>query len=365
MTITLICVLLLAIAAFCFLRQKKFGKAPDAKRIAHYAGSPGFKDGRFHNISVTPQLTEGYTMLGLVYDQLFRRAPRRRPAGEIPSLKTDLFALPADHNVLVWFGHSSYFIQIDGKKILVDPVFSGNASPLAETNKAFKGTDRYTVEDIPPIDYLFITHDHYDHLDYETVRPLTNKVQKVICGLGVEAHLEYWGHPAENIIAKNWGEKIELDEGFIVYCEPARHFSGRAFSRNNTLWVSFLLQTPTMKIYIGGDSGYDAHFADIGNKHGPIDLAILDNGQYDLAWQLIHMLPDEVLRAAKDLRAERLLPVHSSKFVMANHAWDEPLGKISELNASAKIPLVTPMIGEVVDLNDMARPFKEWWKDVR
>lgn len=312
-------------------------------------------------------LTEGYTMAGLMYDQVFKKVERIRPVDKIPAVKTDLLALPPDEDVLVWFGHSSYFMQLDGKRILVDPVFSGNASPVPRTVRAFRGTDRYTVADLPPIDYLFISHDHYDHTDYETLIALREKTGKVVCGLGVGAHFERWGYAAERIIERDWNEEVKLDSGFTVFTTPARHFSGRGFTRNNTLWMSYVLQTPTMKIYIGGDSGYDTHFADIGKTHGPIDLAILENGQYNEAWRAIHMLPDEVLRAARDLGARRLFPVHSSKFVLARHAWDEPLVKISELNrvAEAPVPLVTPMIGERVELGDAGQVFRAWWVGVR
>lgn len=196
---------------------------------------------------------------------------------------------------------------------------------------------------------------------------LKPKTRKLICGLGVGSHFEHWGYTTNNIIEKDWNETIHLGNGFIVYTSPARHFSGRGFTRNNTLWMSYLLQTPTMKIYIGGDSGYDTHFADIGNKYGPVDLAIIDNGQYNVAWRYIHTLPEEVLQAAKDLKAKRLFPVHSSKFALANHSWDEPLRKVSELNANSKNPisLVTPMIGELVILKDHKQEFKEWWVGVK
>ncbi len=272
--------------------------------------------------------------------------------------------LPIDTNVLVWFGHSSYYIQTDGKRILVDPVFSGNASPVPGTVKSFNGTDIYTVADLPPIDYLFISHDHYDHVDYKTLIALKNKTRKVICGLGVGAHFEYWGYAADKIIEKDWYESVKLDEGFTAFVEPARHFSGRGASTNSTLWASYVLQTPRIKIYIGGDSGYDTHYASIGDKHGPIDLAILDNGQYDEAWKYIHNLPEEVLKAAQDLKAKRVFPVHSSKFALAVHAWDEPLQIISELNERYHLRLMTPMIGEVVNLNDTTHHFKPWWRGV-
>jgi L-ascorbate metabolism protein UlaG (beta-lactamase superfamily) len=360
-----ILIAVLSIVTFFYMRQSKFGKAPSGNRLNNISKSSNFKDGKFQNFSVTPELTEGYTILGVTYAQFFKKAANRTPIDTIPSVKTNLLQLPVDENVLVWFGHSSYFIQLDGKRILVDPVFSGNASPVPGTNKSFKGTDVYTVDDLPTIDYLFISHDHYDHLDHETIVKLKSKTSKIICGLGVGAHFEHWGYDSSKVIEKDWHEQVVLDEGFIAYVTPARHFSGRGFTRNNTLWCSYVLQTPSMKIFIGGDSGYDTHYTDVGNKFGPIDLAILDNGQYNLAWKLIHHLPEEVLKAAQDLKAKRLFPVHSSKFLMANHPWNEPLSKITELNKQTNIPLVTPIIGELVYLNNEQQEFKRWWTGVK
>lgn len=347
------------------MRQSKFGKSPSGERLETLKKSPNYKDGKFQNFHYTPQLTEGYTMVGLAYTQFCKKAPRRIPATTIPSIKTDLLNLSIEQDMLVWFGHSSYFIQLDGKRMLVDPVFSGNASPVPGTNKSFKGSDIYTVNDLPDIDYLFISHDHYDHLDYETILMLKSKTRKVICGLGVGSHFEYWGYDKTQIIEQDWHDTIELDNDFTVFVTPARHFSGRGFTRNTTLWCSYVLQTPSMRIFIGGDSGYDTHFADIGDKFGPFDLAILENGQYNVAWQFIHALPDEVLKAAQDIKAKRLFPVHSSKFAMANHPWDEPLKKISELSEASGLPLVTPMIGEPVYLKDTDQQFIQWWDGIK
>jgi len=348
------------------MRLSKFGNPPAGKSLSASQKSVNYKNGQFVNFNITPEITEGYTYRKVVWDYLFDKSERLRPSGIIPSVKVDLHKLPADENILVWFGHSSYFIQIDGKRILVDPVFSGNASPVPGTMKSFNGTDRYTVEDLPTIDYLFISHDHYDHLDYETIVKLKSKTAKVICGLGVGSHFAHWGYSAEQVIEKDWNETVNAGNGFFIHTAPARHFSGRGFKRNNTLWMSYVLQTPSMKIYFGGDSGYDTHFADIGNKFGPIDLAILDNGQYNKAWRYIHMIPDEVLKAAQDLKAKRLFPVHSSKFALARHAWDEPLSKLSELNSTLQkpVPLFTPLIGELVYLKEPPS-FKQWWVGVK
>ena len=343
------------------MSQSKFGKKPSGARLEKMKASPHYKDGQFHNLSYTPTLAEGHSYVDVMYQMFIKSKPRNKPSAPLPSVKTDLLNLPADANVLVWFGHSSYFLQVDGIRILVDPVFSGNASPIPGSVKAFKGTDVYGVSDLPKIDYLLITHDHYDHLDYPTIAVLKPKVANVICGLGVGAHFEYWGYPAINIIEKDWYEEVDLPAGLKLFVQPSRHFSGRSFNRNNTLWASYVLQTPSMTIYLGGDSGYDSHYAAIGEKFGPIDIAILDCGQYNQAWKNIHNLPEDVIQAVKDLKAKRLLPVHSSKFALALHPWDEPLTKITELSAANGMPLITPMIGEAVHLADTTQQFKQWW----
>ncbi len=364
MVIFLSIVVLIGISVYLFVQQPQFGRMPSGERLAKIQQSPNYYEGSFKNQNPTPDLTEGVSYFAVLKEYLFSDKKRSTPLDSIPSTKTDLLHLGENEDVLVWFGHSSYFMKIDGKTILVDPVFCGAASPVAATTRAFKGTDRYTTDDLPEIDYLFISHDHWDHLDYETVLKLKPKVKKIITGLGTGEHFEYWGFDTKTVFERDWNEEIILDSGFVVNTAPARHFSGRSFARNRALWTSFVLRTPTMKIYIGGDSGYDAHFAQIGKKFGPFDLAILENGQYDKSWKYIHMLPDQVLQAAQDLQAKRLFPVHSSKFALANHDWDTPLKTITALNTEINIPLVTPIIGEKVNLKDSTHTFKEWWKGI-
>lgn len=364
---TIIFIILIFLAFYLFLQDARFGKAPSGERLALIQKSPNYKNGKFENVHFTPDLTEGYTILGVLYEFLFKKAERRIPAEQIPSIKTDLLNLPINQDVLVWFGHSSYFIQIEGKRILVDPVFSGNASPIAGTTKSFKGSDIYTVDDLPEIDYLLITHDHYDHLDYKTILKLKPKTKQIVCGLGVGSHFESWGFPTQKIIEKDWHEKIELDENITLYTAPTRHFSGRGFKRCNTLWLSYILETKDFKMYLGGDSGYDTHFAEIGDKFGPFDIALIDNGQYDIKWKYIHNSPEDVIQAAKDVKTKKLFPVHSSKFPLANHAWDEPLKRVTELNSASEnpVPLMTPMIGELVELKNEKQEFQQWWKEIK
>ncbi|RYG17187.1 MAG: MBL fold metallo-hydrolase [Chitinophagaceae bacterium] len=358
-------VIILSIATFIFMQQPQFGQAASGKRLERMKQSKNYRDGAFVNLSHTPPLTEGYSMPKVMLDFFFKSVPGKKPSRQTPHIKTDLKNLPADSNVVVYFGHSSYYMQLNGLKLLIDPVFSGNASPLPGTTKAFEGSNTYSAKDFPEIDILLISHDHYDHLDYSTIKELKGKVKKVICGLGVGAHFEHWGYQPESISEHDWNETITLNSDFKIHTLPARHFSGRTFKRNNTLWMAYLLETSNQKIFIGGDGGYDTHFAEIGKRFGSIDLAILENGQYNLAWHAIHCLPEEVVQAGKDLHAKRIMPVHSGKFALALHSWDEPLNEVSRLSKLQNLPLVTPMIGEPVRLGDSTQVFSKWWETAK
>ncbi len=357
-------VFIIIIIVSVYMRSPQFGAVPKELRLERIKRSPYYRQGAFSNMSPTPNFTNGYSVWKVLFRALTGKFPNKVPSGAIDSVITDLKKLSPDQNVLVWFGHSSYLLQISGKKFLIDPVLSGHASPIANLVKAFDGSNVYRAEDFPEIDYLILTHDHFDHVDYKTLVELREKVNSVICSLGVGAHLERWKYKPESIIEKEWNEKEDLGDGLTLHCEPARHFSGRTFKRNNTLWSSFLLQTPDMNIFLGGDSGYDSHYKIIGQKYHQIDLAILELGQYDEAWAYIHHHPQEVLQAALDLKAKRIIPVHNSKFALANHAWDEPLSKITALNQGNAISILTPRIGEVVYLHDMSQQFDPWWEGI-
>lgn len=362
MIIVLLVIALFSAGIFLFMQHPKFGKAPSGKRLERIQKSPHYKKDAFDNLSHTPQLAEDTSMPEVLFRFLFGKSKNLIPSQQFNFTKTDLKTLNPNENIYVWMGHSSYFIQIDGKKILVDPVFSGSASPLSFNIKAFAGTDLYTADDIPEFDYLIITHDHWDHLDFETVKKLNPKAKKVITGLGTGEHLEHWKYEPKKIIELDWGENFDLGNGFKVYAETARHFSGRTFKRNQAIWASFVFETPKRKIYIGGDSGFDDHFEKIGNKYGGFDLAILENGQYNKDWRYIHLLPAEFLVAAKNLKAKRTIPVHNSKFSLALHDWKEPLEKISSLNEEETLRLLFPKIGEKIDWEDDSKVYEKWWE---
>ena len=285
-----------------------------------------------------------------MWEFLFSKPDGLYPDHPVPAIKTNLKSLAKDADLMVWFGHSSYLLQLSGKRILVDPVFC-MASPVSFINKPFKETDLYKPGDLPDIDYLIITHDHWDHLDYQTVRQLKNRVGKVACPLGVGEHFEYWGYGKKKLVELDWNEKATLGTGFTVYCLPARHFSGRGLTSNKTLWASFLIETPSAKVYAGGDSGYDTHFAEIGKEHPDIDLAILENGQYNEAWRYIHTMPLYLGRAAKELKARKIVTVHHSKYALARHPWDEPLKNEISAAKNDSIDLMVPIIGQVMAIN--------------
>ncbi len=353
--------LLFTLSVYLFLQQPQFGRRPTGERRKRVRNSPFYQNGAFQNRSVTPNFSDGAGYGKVMYDFFIAPKPRRKPAAALPSVKTDLHALRPDENVLVWFGHSSYFMQIDGKRMLVDPVLSGAASPIPATTRSFAGSDVYTADDMPDIDYLFMTHDHWDHLDYATILQLKPRIGKVICSLGIGEHFERWGFDPARITEKDWMEEIPLDAEFSAHALPARHFSGRTFVRNQAIWTAFALMTPSRRIFIGGDSGYDTHFAEIGEQYGPFDLAILECGQYNPNWKYIHMMPEEVPQAARDLRARRLLPVHWAKFALSTHPWDDPMLRVSEASRKIGMPLVHPLIGEKVDLKSEEQVFSEWW----
>ncbi len=338
-----------------------YGKLPSGERLKRIKASPNYKDGAFQNISKTNAMAEDASFCKMM-EGFFSKPKTVTPPAILPSVKTDLKKINSAQPVITWFGHSSYLIKINNKTILVDPVFSGNAAPVSFMIKAFKGTDVYSVEDLPPIDILLLTHDHYDHLDHKTVKKLNTKVKKIACSLGLGSHLEHWGISKNKITELDWWETFN-DGDITLTSAPTRHFTGRGIKRGQTLWASFVLNTPNYNLFLGGDSGYDKHFKEIGEKFGPFDIAILESGQYNKLWPNIHMMPEETVQASIDLKAKVLLPVHWAKFSLAMHPWNEPIERIVKKANELKVKITTPMIGEPVVLGT-SLPDKTWWEKI-
>ena len=339
---------------------KTIGKNPWGERLKRIQLSANYKKDIFQNLSTTEVMKEKGDLFR-TFKKFLNKPDSVIPPYPLPSIKTDLKNLPDGFPALVWFGHSSYLIKINGKHILVDPVFSGYASPFRlKSAKNFDGSNVYSVDDMPAIDILLITHDHYDHCDYKTILKLQKKTTRIITSLGVGSHFQYWGIDTTKLTELDWNESVETMEGIQFIAAPARHFSGRGFQRAKTLWSSFILKTNDYAIYMGGDSGYDSHFKNIGKKHGPFDLAVLESGQYNEAWKSIHMMPEETVQASLDLQAKRLLPVHWGKFSLSLHPWDEPIRRLVKKAEELNVKITTPRIGEPMLIGEKY-PTEHWW----
>jgi len=313
----------------------------------------------FENLSKTKQFADGFNVFDAIKASM-RRSKDIKPNETLPSVKTDLKNYYTQEPSIIWFGHSSYLIHNDGKNILVDPVLSGHASPMSFLIKAFEGTDIYKIGDMPNIDYLVLTHNHYDHLDYKALKVLGPCVRKMVIPSGVSKDLKGLSINPKLITELQWGDSVDLENGISITSTPARHFSGRGLVRNHSLWSSYVLTINKYKIFIGGDSGYDIHFKEIGNTKGPFDIALLECGQYDKLWPEIHSMPEEVVLEGLELKAKVILPIHWGKFALANHDWDEPINRFVKEAERQNVDYTTPMIGEPVVLGE-SYPKQRWW----
>lgn len=327
-----------------------FGRSPRGERLERISASPHYRNGQFFNIEKTPEITSDKGLFRTLLDGAFHRPADLTPASPVKSIKTNLGELPLTDNRLVWLGHSSYFMTLSGKRILVDPVLTSEF-PVSLMMNPFPGSDIYSPDDIPDIDILIITHDHYDHLDYGTIRDIEDRVGLVICPLGVGEHLEYWGVDKDKIRELDWYQTTS-DTSLKIECLPTRHFSGRLFKHRNTLWASFMITEPGgMTVYVGGDSGYGKHLKEIASRYPTVDYAILENGQYNEDWRYIHTLPSQQDSVIRDLGAQNVLSVHNSKFALARHPWHEPIDKIQETaTADTSFHLLDAIIGQPMEL---------------
>lgn len=287
-----------------------------------------------------------------------------KPKERLPEVKPnldDFLALSEDVKV-IWFGHSTFLLNMEGKIVLVDPVFSKAASPVSLFVNRFQ-EPVLSLEELPEIDYILISHDHYDHLDMESIKFFKDKKNKFITPLGVGTHIAGWGIDESRIIERDWWQSIDFD-GVKFIATPAQHFSGRGlFDRNKTLWASWVIQSENNNIYFSGDSGYDTHFKDIGDKYGPFDMAFIESGQYNEKWQEVHLIPIEGIQAYKDLKAKKYFPVHWGMFVLALHTWYDPIMQLTELAGPNQVNLVSPKIGEMINVKE-DKLLDIWWKKI-
>ncbi len=331
-------------AGYAFLRKDMFGALPAGDLEKTLMRSPHYYNGEFHNLAERAVLKDDGSVLFSLFRYLLEKKENPFPENLVPVNIHAFENLNRVQDCLVWLGHSSFFLQCSGKRFLIDPVFSPYASPFSFSIKAFAGTSAYAAEDLPFIDYVLVSHDHWDHLDYPTMKKLQPKTGKVVCGLGVSSHLMHWGFQREQIIEGDWGDTVVSDNDININIVPAQHFSGRTLVRNKTLWCGFVLETKNLKLFFSGDSGYGEHFAELGKKFGKIDIALLDCGQYNKRWRFVHMVPEEAVQAASDLQASYLLPMHIGKFSLASHPWNEPFERVKTASSGKNFRLLTPLI---------------------
>lgn len=341
MLIILSIIVLLAGAVLAVLSHPAFGlwRNRSTERIQ---ASPNYGDGMFQNQEPTPQFTGDTKPIKALWSMLSKRDSARVPSKPIQTVKTDLKNLPTDSDWLVWFGHSSYLFCLDGKRYLVDPVLKPEF-PATLMMKPFAGTDIYRPKDLPDIDVLIITHEHWDHMEYATLRDIRDRVKQVVCPIGIADYLRFWDYADEKITEMDWYEAADS-----ITCLPSRHFSNRLLRRNQTLWASFMVEANGRKVYIGGDGGYDKRFSEIRERFGAVDLALLENGQYNDNWKYIHTTPEDLEKVVLDLQAKQVFTVHHDKYALSVHPWYEPDSVAHAVATKHNIRLLDAPIGAVV-----------------
>ncbi|OON67250.1 MBL fold metallo-hydrolase [Hymenobacter sp. CRA2] len=363
--LSLLILLLLAGVAFANLSPELGGKPTKAQRAA-YAKSGHYRDGEFQNLVPTEVMTGGSTM-GLLWRFLFTKTPHERPAAPLPTQPLDSARIrqkTAATLRVTWFGHSASLVEIAGHNVLLDPMLSVDMGPISwVTPKRYNPQLAISPQQLPRIAAVLISHDHYDHLDYKTIRELRDKVDNFYVPLGVGAHLLLWGVAPTKVHELDWNDSVRLP-GLTIVSQPARHFSGRGLTnRNSTSWSSWVLKADNgRRVFYSGDGGYGPHFAAIGRKHGPFDLALMECGQYDQNWSQIHMMPEQSVQAALDVRARVYQPVHWGAFTEAHHAWNEPVTRAAAEAARRQLSIATPELGQPITVGVGPLPQTRWWQ---
>ncbi|HSW66106.1 MAG TPA: MBL fold metallo-hydrolase [Bacillota bacterium] len=360
MQIIVACLVVFAGVLLFFRWYKPFG---GRSARGAWVQSANYKKRHFVNqIDTSMDMPAGESMS--MVREMLRRDAHRKPPRPLKPHKLDIDALlDKPEPQLVWFGHSASLIRLAGKTLLLDPMLGKTASPFS-----FAGPKRFSqppvaVEDLPHIDAVLISHDHYDHLDYPSIKKLAGKTTKFFVPLGLGAHLRKWGVQPGQIEELDWWDEAVF-EGLTFACTPARHFSGRTLTdRFKTLWCSWVIQADHTKLFFSGDTGYGPHFKQIGDKYGPFDLTLLECGQYDKRWPNIHMQPEQTFAAHQDLRGKRLLPLHWGAFVLALHSWIDSVERVQKAARPFKAEVMTPKIGEAVAIRAKDYPHTPWWNE--
>jgi L-ascorbate metabolism protein UlaG (beta-lactamase superfamily) len=336
------------------------GANPKGERLKRVKASPQWDGRRFSN-----RLPERLDLFHAFYRYFSTRAVKEARPGEVPvqAIEPSRFGTPPASGLrITWFGHSSLYFEIDGSRVLLDPVWGKRASPAS-----FMGPARFfdaplALADLTVPDAVLLTHDHFDHLDLPTIQAMKDWDTRFFTPLGLGAHLEAWGIAPARIQELDWWEEARVGK-LTLACLPARHFSGRSFIRNRTLWCGWALIGPQHRVYNSGDTAYFEGFKAIGTKYGPFDASCIELGAYDTAWPDVHIGPEQAARAWADVRGGLMLPVHWGTFALAPHAWIEPVERLMVAAEIAKMPLCIPRPGQSVEPSSPP-PLERWWPPV-
>ena len=339
---------------------KQMGRKAKGARLERMHRSPQYSDGKFRNSVPSAQLA--VASVPRLFLATMADRDRRRPHSPIPVIKPEAAGDSAGLHV-TWYGHSSALVEIEGRRVLLDPLWSERCSPSRLSGPKRLHEPPVPLRELPPLDAVLISHDHYDHLDMESIQNLVDlQAAPFVVPLGVGAHLEAWGVPATRIIELDWNERVSV-AGCELIATPARHFSGRGFSRDETLWASWVIAGPTRKAFYSGDTGYFPGFAAIGEEHGPFDVSLVQIGAYGDAWPDIHMVPEDGVATSVDVGAGLMIPVHWGTFNLALHDWAEPADRVWAEAKARDVRLAIPRPGERVDV-DAPPPVDGWWQSI-
>ena len=339
-----------------------FGARLSTKALKVYEGSPQL----YTVFSNAKPINMGFSWddIRTAYsDYRASRAWATPAEGQPPVIKTNLGEFDDDQSetAFVWIGHSTFLLRMEQKTLLIDPMFSSVPSPISFIGgKRFNQELPFQIEQLDSVDFVLITHDHYDHLDFPSIKALAPKVRQFLVPLGIGEHLKTWGVPSEKIRELDWWEHVTMD-ALSFHLTPAQHFSGRAIAdRFHTLWGSWVIKSATEALFFSGDSGYAPHFKEIGERLGPFDMAFVEAGQYNKRWPDVHMYPEESYLATMDVKAKAVMPIHWGAFSLAMHPWNEPAQKMYERAQTGEPIIVIPKIGEKVSLQDLPDT-QPWW----
>jgi L-ascorbate metabolism protein UlaG (beta-lactamase superfamily) len=359
----IIALVIISFTLFLYL-SPQFGKRASAKQQLEYAMAENYKDGKFLNKEEIAMKMNARSIFAMI-KEVMNPHPEVMPKSDIkviPLRKDKLVNENDTQDQIIWLGHSSFYMKLDGKIILFDPVFSQKTGPHPWVGRAkYNSKMPFDIDEIPWVDAVFISHDHYDHLDYDSILKLKDKTGNFFLPLGVDNHLLSWGVDANKIKTFNWWDE-HYWKGIDIAFTPSRHMSGRGLSdQSATLWGGWVIKSQNQSIYYSGDGGYGLHFKEIGNKYGPFDIGLMECGQYNKLWADVHMMPEESAQAGKEVGAKLLIPMHWATYKLATHSWTDPIERFTLAAQKHNLEILTPEIGEQITLKSPQMVQKQWW----